>query len=147
MGLDYTQGTRSRDLETSDRVGLTFTSQISDRVLIDGRVGVPVGGVSDNKVAGDFQIQVLLNEEGNFKWNIFNRETQIQFIGENQTFEQGTGLSYSLEFNSFREFWRRIIGRKSNEDEDEPNQNPRERKVLEVLSPEEEGIEYDPSEN
>lgn len=133
VGLDYTQGTRTRDLETSDRVGVTFSSQISDRVLIDGRVGVPVGGVSENTVAGDFQIQVLLNEEGNFKWNIFNRETQVQFIGENQGFEQGTGLSYSLEFDSFREFWRRIVGRTTTEDEEEPAPELRERKVLDVL--------------
>ncbi len=147
VGLDYTQGTRTRDLETSDRVGVTFSSQISDRVLIDGRVGVPVGGVSENTVAGDFQIQVLLNEEGNFKWNIFNRETQVQFIGENQGFEQGTGLSYSLEFDSFREFWRRIVGRKSTEDEEELTPSLRERKMLDVLPPEKEDVENEQLEN
>lgn len=140
VGLAYTPGMRTRDLETSDRVGLTFTSQVSDRVLIDGRVGVPVGGLQDNKVAGDFQIQVLLNEEGNFKWNIFNRETQVQFIGENQGFEQGTGLSYSLEFDSFKEFRRRLL-RISDTAPEETDERPRdrtERRVLEVLSTDEE---------
>lgn len=137
IGLDYTPGTRSRDLETSDRVGLTFSSQISDRVLIDGRVGVPVGGIQENTVAGDFQIQILLNEQGNFKWNIFNRETQIQFIGENQGFEQGTGLSYSLDFDSFNELWRRIFsGRKeenSEKDLEEETNTRKERKTLDIL--------------
>lgn len=139
VGLAYTPGTRTRDLETSDRVGLTFTSQVSDRVLIDGRVGVPVGGLQDNTVAGDFQIQVLLNEEGNFKWNIFNRETQVQFIGENQGFEQGTGLSYSIEFDSFREFRRRIFRRidKTPQPEEERSPERTERRTLEILSTEE----------
>lgn len=140
VGIAYTPGTRSRDMETADRVGVTFTSQVSDRVLIDGRVGVPVGGLQENRVAGDFQIQVLLNEEGNFKWNIFNRETQIQFIGENQGFEQGTGLSYSLEFDSFSEFRRRIFRNKEmTEEEQEPQPDDRtERRVLDVLTTEDE---------
>ncbi len=135
VGLNYSPGMRTRDIETSDRFGLTFSSQISERILIDGRVGVPVGGVQDNTVAGDFQIQVLLNEEGNFKWNIFNRETQVQFIGENQGFEQGTGLSYSLEFDSFREFSRRIFKRNAKkEDEMEVESQERtERRILETL--------------
>lgn len=139
VGLAYTPGTRTRELETSDRVGLTFSSQVSDRVLIDGRVGVPVGGLQDNRVAGDFQIQVLLNEEGNFKWNIFNRENQIQFISENLGFEQGTGLSYSIEFDSFREFRRRIFTRRDStpEPEDERPQERTQRRTLEVLSTEE----------
>ncbi|MCR9183227.1 MAG: translocation/assembly module TamB domain-containing protein [Flavobacteriaceae bacterium] len=135
VGLNYSPGMRTQDLETSDRLGLTFSSQISERILIDGRVGVPVGGVQDNTVAGDFQIQVLLNEEGNFKWNIFNRETQVQFIGENQGFEQGTGLSYSLEFDSFREFSRRIFRRNAKKEEEmELNSQERtERRMLETL--------------
>jgi len=134
VGLNYSPGMRTRDLETSDRLGLTFSSQISDRILIDGRVGVPVGGVQDNTVAGDFQIQVLLNEEGNFKWNIFNRETQVQFIGENQGFEQGTGLSYSLEFDSFKEFSRRIFKRNAKKEEEKiETQERTERRMLETL--------------
>ncbi len=139
VGLAYSPGMRTRDIETADRVGLTFTSQVSDRVLIDGRVGVPVGGLQDNKVAGDFQIQVLLNEEGNFKWNIFNRETQVQFISENLNFEQGTGLSYSLEFDSFREIRQRIFRKRETvpEGTDERPVDRGERRVLEVLSTEE----------
>jgi len=137
VGLNYAPGTRTRDLETSDMVGVTFSSQLSERILIDGRVGVPVGGIQENTVAGDFQIQVLLNEEGNFKWNIFNRETQIQFIGENQGFEQGTGLSYSLEFDSFRELRRRLFARKSKEAAEDfeqlQTQQRRERRLLDVI--------------
>lgn len=135
VGLNYAPGTRTQDLETADRVGVTFSSQLSERVLIDGRVGVPVGGIQDNSVAGDFQIQVLLNEEGSFKWNVFNRETPIQLIGENLGFEQGTGLSYSIEFDSFRELRRRIFARKSQEDEEvnPQTQQRTERRFLDLI--------------
>lgn len=136
IGIAYTPGTRSREMETADRLGLTFSSQVSDRVLIDGRVGVPVSGLQENTVAGDFQIQVLLNEEGSFKWNIFNRENQIQFISENLGFEQGTGLSYSIEFDSFREFRRRIFSRKDKtpQPEDQRPHERTERRTLEILT-------------
>lgn len=150
VGLNYSPGMRTRNLETSDRLGLTFSSQISERILIDGRVGVPVGGLQENTVAGDFQIQVLLNEEGNFKWNIFNRETQVQFIGENQGFEQGTGLSYSLEFDSFREFSRRIFGRNAKKEEEEMEVESRERterRMLETLPVDDEIIPEAKKEN
>lgn len=132
VGLDYTQGTRTPELETSDRVGVSLSTQISDRILIDGRVGVPVNGVTENTLAGDFQVQVLLNEEGSLRWNIFNRETQVQFIGENQGFEQGTGLSYSVDFDDFAEFRRLLFGRKKADTEEEPEERE-ERRVLEGL--------------
>jgi len=132
VGIDYTQGTRTPELETSDRVGVSLSTQISDRILIDGRVGVPVNGVSENTLAGDFQVQVLLNEEGSLRWNIFNRETQVQFIGENQGFEQGTGLSYSVDFDNFAELRRLLFGRKKADTEEEPEERE-ERRVLEGL--------------
>tara|TARA_R110000850_G_scaffold268138_1_gene399412 strand:+ start:3778 stop:8196 length:4419 start_codon:yes stop_codon:yes gene_type:complete len=133
VGLDYTQGTRTPELETSDRVGVSLSTQISDRILIDGRVGVPVNGVNENTLAGDFQVQVLLNEEGSLRWNIFNRETQVQFIGENQGFEQGTGLSYSVDFNTFAELRRLLFGRKKADTEEEEPEQQEERRLLEGL--------------
>jgi len=42
----------------------------------------------------------------------FNRETEIQFIGENLGFAQGAGISYSIDFDTFREFTNRLFGSK-----------------------------------
>ncbi|MBA3985395.1 MAG: translocation/assembly module TamB, partial [Flavobacteriales bacterium] len=50
VGIDYTQGSNNPNAETSDRVGVTLSTQISERILINGRVGVPVGGVADNTI-------------------------------------------------------------------------------------------------
>jgi len=36
-------------------------------------VGVPVGGVTETVVAGDVEVQILLNEEGTLSAKIFNR--------------------------------------------------------------------------
>lgn len=109
IGLDYVQGDVYEDLETSDRVGVTVTTQISNRILINGKVGVPVGGVSESVVVGDVRIDFLLNEDGTLRANIFNKQNDIQFIGETDGYTQGVGLSYSIDFNTFKELMNKIV--------------------------------------
>ena len=89
IGLDYVQGDVYQDTEISDRVGVTVTTQISNRILINGKVGVPVGGVSESVVVGDVRIDFLLNEDGTLRANIFNKQNDIQFIGEVDGYTQG----------------------------------------------------------
>ena len=114
LGLSYEQGIldRSTDIQTENRVGVTLSTQISDRVLLNGRVGVPVGGVSETVVAGDVEVQILLNEEGTLSAKIFNRENEIQqFLADRQGYTQGVGLSYQVDFNSFKELMLKILGK------------------------------------
>src|SRR5690606_19600199 len=65
LGVSYEQGLLdpNADIRTEDRLGVTVSTQISNRILVNGKVGVPVGGVSETVVAGDVEVQVLLNEE------------------------------------------------------------------------------------
>ncbi len=112
VGLSYEQGLldRNADIETDDRIGLTVSTQISDRVLFNGQVGVPIGGSSENLVAGDFEIQVILNEEGTLSAKFFSRQREIQaFLPDQQGSTQGAGLSYEVDFNTFRELFRKIL--------------------------------------
>ncbi|MEH6679277.1 MAG: translocation/assembly module TamB domain-containing protein [Sediminicola sp.] len=115
FGLSYEQGLldRSADIQTENRIGVTVSTQISDRVLLNGRLGVPVGGVSETVVAGDVEVQVLLNEEGTLSLKIFNRENEIQqFLGNNQGYTQGVGLSYEVDFDTFEQLLTKLFGRK-----------------------------------
>ncbi len=115
LGLSYEQGylDTSADIQTENRIGVTVSTQISDRILVNGRVGVPVGGVSESVVAGDVEVQVLLNEEGTLSAKIFNRENQIQqFLAERQGYTQGVGLSYQVDFGSFKELMQRVFKKK-----------------------------------
>ncbi|MEN8788332.1 MAG: translocation/assembly module TamB domain-containing protein [Flavobacteriaceae bacterium] len=121
FGLSYEQGYLDpNDVQTENRIGVTVSTQISDRVLINGRFGVPVGGVSETVVAGNVEVQILLNEEGTLRAKIFNRENEIQqFLAEQQGYTQGVGLSYQVDFNSFKELMK-IIFRKKAEEEEAP---------------------------
>lgn len=109
VGLNYEQGSRTPEQSTADRFGVTLSTQISERVLINGQVGVPVGGVTETVIVGNIEIEFLLNEEGNLRAKIFNRENNIQYIGEELGFTQGVGLSYQVDFDTFKELMRKIL--------------------------------------
>jgi len=121
MGVDTVE------LETEDEIGLQFSTQISERIIINGKVGIPVGGVNDSSVAGDVDVQWLVNEDGSLRVNFFNRQAELQFIGEDQTFEQGAGISYSVDFNTMKELVKKFFGKdielESTNDEILPDDN------------------------
>ncbi|MGC1514179.1 MAG: translocation/assembly module TamB domain-containing protein [Maribacter sp.] len=126
LGLSYEQGIldRSADIETDDRIGVTVSTQISDRILFNGKVGVPVGASSETLVAGDFEIQVLLNEEGTLSAKFFSRQSEIQaFLAEQQGSTQGAGLTYEVDFNNFRELIRKVFDKKPKTEEPVPFQD------------------------
>ncbi len=117
VGLNYVQGIRSLDQEDADQFGLTLSTQINNRILINGRVGVPIGGVNQSGVVGDVEVEYLFNEDGTLRGKIFNRENDIQIIGTaNQGYEQGIGLSYSVDFDNFNELWTKIFKAKKEQD-------------------------------
>ncbi len=118
----YESGSRNVDQETGDRLGITLATQINERILINGKVGVPVGGVNESAVAGDIEVQWLVNEDGSLRINFFNRQADIQFIGEDQIFEQGAGVSYSVDFDTFSELINELFNRKIERETD--NEEP-----------------------
>jgi len=119
IGLNYEAGQNRPDYQTDDRVGVTLQTQISDRVLINGKVGVPVGGAgaSETVIAGDVEINFLLNEEGTLTANVFNRENSIRNFGEAIGYTQGVGLSYSVDFDTFKELIQNFFKSAKKEDE------------------------------
>jgi hypothetical protein len=76
-------------------------------------VGVPIGGVNETVIAGDAEIAVLLNEDGTLTAKFFNRENNIRNFGEEIGYTQGAGLSYNVEFDTFKEFLRIIFSGKN----------------------------------
>lgn len=130
VGLDYTQGSNLPNQETADRFGVSLSTQINERILINGKVGVPVGGVYENSIAGDIEVQWLVNEDGSLRLLFFNRQADIQFLGENQIFEQGAGISYTVDFATFKELVKKLFNKnieleskKNNELEVTPDDN------------------------
>jgi len=120
VGLDYKLGENNPEYQTDDRLGVTLSTQLSDRVLINGKVGVPIGGVSETVIAGDVQIDFLLNEEGTLTAKMFNRENSIQNFGEEIGYTQGLGVAYNVDFDNFKELLQKIF--KGKKEDIEPAQ-------------------------
>ncbi len=118
VGLDYSVGSNTPDQETADRFGITLSTRINERILINGKVGVPVGGATETAVAGDIEVQWLMNQDGSLRMKFFNRQADLQFIGEDQIFEQGAGISYSVDFNTFRELMRKLLQKSTEKEKD-----------------------------
>lgn len=120
VGINYQSGQRTPELQTDDRLGLTLSTQVSDRILINGKVGVPIGGVTETVIAGDVQIDFLLNDEGTLTAKMFNRENSIRNFGEEIGYTQGLGLSYNVDFDTFKELMQKIFkGRTDQNSQDE----------------------------
>ena len=111
VGLNYLQGDKSRvlDINSEDRLGLTLSTQITDKILLNGKIGVPVGGIEETLIVGDLQIDFILNEEGSLKAKVFNKENEFRYIGDELGYTQGVGLSYQVDFETFRELINKIV--------------------------------------
>lgn len=109
---------RNADYQTDGRVGVTLSTKLSDRITINGKFGVPVGGVSESVVVGDVELQLRLNEDGTLKARFFNRENDINYLGEGIGYTQGLGISYEVDFNTFKELVQKILSSKKQKEKD-----------------------------
>ena len=99
-----------------------MSTQINDRISINGKVGVPVGGVTESVIVGNVEILMQLNDDGTLNAHVFNRENDINYIGEGIGYTQGLGLTYNVEFDTFKEMIRKIFTRKK-QTSDSSNKN------------------------
>ena len=111
LGLDYLQGDRNAEAtaQTRDRLGLTLVTQVSERLLINGKLGVPFGGVEETIIVGDVTIEFLLSKDGALRARIFNRENEFQYFGDELGYTQGIGLSYRVGFDDFKSLIKKIV--------------------------------------
>lgn len=110
VGVGYEVANKSNidNLNTDDLVNLSVGTQISDRVIINGKVGVPVGSKTQSSVVGEVKIEILLNDNGNFRGVIFNRQNEIQYSTEEEGYTQGVGLTYQVNFNNLSELLQKL---------------------------------------
>ena len=60
-------------------------------------------------IIGDVQIDFILNEDGTLRAKVFNRENEFRYIGDELGYTQGIGLSYQVDFQTFRSLLSKII--------------------------------------
>lgn len=111
---DYVGADNRPGFETDGRFGLTLSSQINDRITINGKVGVPVGtSVNESSaVVGDVELQYRVNDDGSLNLRVFNRENDVTYIGQGVGYTQGLGISYQVDFDTFKELVAKVFKNK-----------------------------------
>lgn len=109
LGLDVVTADRTPGRETDGSVGFTGSFEINERISVNGKLGVPIGGINDAAVVGNVEILYRVNEDGSLNMRVFNRENDITYIGEGIGYTQGIGVSYQVDFNTFRELITRVF--------------------------------------
>lgn len=109
VGLNYISPDKRIGQETDGRVVATISSKINERITINGKVGVPFGGINESAIVGDLEIQYRVNEDGTLNLRLFNRENDINYIGQGIGYTQGIGVSYEVDFDTFKELVNKIF--------------------------------------
>ena len=116
LGIDYLQGDRNAavSIKNRDRLGVSLSTNINERILIDGKVGVPVGNEEETMIIGNVKLEFLLNKKGDVRARVFNKENEFQYFGDELGYTQGIGVGYQVRFDSFRELANKIFNKKEN---------------------------------
>ncbi|MBL4938804.1 MAG: translocation/assembly module TamB [Lutibacter sp.] len=106
----YTVGEKNKvdNINIDDQLAIALDYQINDRILINGKVGMPIGSKEQTSIIGEVNVEVLMNDEGTLRWAVFNRQNEIQYTEEEEGYTQGTGINYQIDFDSSRELLEKI---------------------------------------
>ena len=116
--------------QTDGRFEAIFSSKVNERITINGKVGVPFGGVNQSAVVGDIDVKYRVNADGSFNFHMFNKENDVNYIGQGIGYTQGLGLSYEVDFDTFQELVAKLFksnkltNAKTNVDNSDSNLNP-----------------------
>ena len=109
VGIDIVSADRTPGREADGSVGFTVSTQINERITVNGKLGVPVGGINESAIVGNVEIQYRVNEDGSMNLRVFNRENDINYIGEGIGYTQGVGITYEVDFSTFKELVNRFF--------------------------------------
>jgi hypothetical protein len=78
-----------------------------DKLLVSTSFGVGnQGTANDGAIIGDVSVEYLLNQDGTFRVNVFNRSNTNNALQQNQQgpLTQGIGINYKEDFHNMEDF-------------------------------------------
>jgi hypothetical protein len=109
IDLNYISADKRLGQEADGQFVANISGQINERITINGKLGVPVGGVNESAIVGDIEILYRVNEDGSMNLRLFNKENDINYIGQGIGYTQGVGISYEVDFDTFSELVNKIF--------------------------------------
>lgn len=107
----YTVGENNAvdNLDINDQVSLALDYQVNDRILINGKVGMPIGSGTQTDIIGEVNVEFLMNESGTLRSSVFNRQNDIQYSNQDEEgYTQGVGINYQIDFDNSKELLEKL---------------------------------------
>jgi hypothetical protein len=107
----YTVGENNAvdNLDINDQVSLALDYQVNERILINGKVGMPIGSGTQTDIIGEVNVEFLMNESGSLRSSVFNRQNDIQYSNQDEEgYTQGVGLNYQIDFDNSKELLEKL---------------------------------------
>ncbi|SNR52677.1 Family of unknown function [Lutibacter agarilyticus] len=107
----YTVGENNAvdNLDINDQVSLALDYQVNERILINGKVGMPIGTGTQTDIIGEVNVEFLMNEAGTLRSSVFNRQNDIQYSNQDEEgYTQGVGLNYQIDFDNSKELLEKL---------------------------------------
>lgn len=96
--------------QTDGRFEAIVSSKVNERITINGKIGVPFGGVNESAIVGAVDIKYRINDDGSFNFHVFNKENDLNYITQDIGYIQGAGISYEVDFDTFKELVGKMFG-------------------------------------
>jgi hypothetical protein len=103
VDIDIISADKTIGKEADGRFVASVSSKINERFTFNGKVGIPYGGINQTAVIGNVEFLYRVNEDGTLNLRFFNKENDINYIGQGIGYTQGAGLSYEVDFDTFSE--------------------------------------------
>ena len=104
LGFKWVPGTG--DSLSYQQVELAVSKKfLDDRVIVNGNVGTPPEQ-SQTNIIGDLDIEYNFFGDGRLKLRVFNRAKDYDPLSESLGYEQGFGIFFKKQFNSFKELFK-----------------------------------------
>ena len=110
VNLNYTSGDENieNNLITDPQVGLSLVTKINKKVYINGKIAIPVGRYTKSSIVGDVELEVYVDKKGNLIFRVFNKQTELEYIGQQEGYTQGIGISYQVDFDTFSDILKKF---------------------------------------
>jgi hypothetical protein len=96
--------------QTDGRFEAIVSSKVNERITINGKIGVPFGGVNESAIVGAVDIKYRINDDGSFNFHVFNKENDLNYLTQDIGYIQGAGISYEVDFDTFKELVGKMFG-------------------------------------
>ncbi|MCX7954012.1 MAG: translocation/assembly module TamB domain-containing protein [Bacteroidales bacterium] len=95
---------------SNEEMAIALNTQIlNDRISIHTNFGMSNSNQPDQSyLIGDFEMNAIISKNKKLRMKVFNR-TNNRIFKENSPYTQGIGISYSDEFNSFKDLYQRLF--------------------------------------